>query len=150
MLRYATRIHPKLKLRRKLLNKIIALPEFNELRKIPTPTIPLATTGAPLFLQEAVWACRHSLDHMLIYLMRRTGIVRKNERLLRTFNLTKEYRKDYVIPNVKEWFSGEWIDPRHYINIIRKRSDLSYRPITNHDIAIPANISIMLDLIYKR
>lgn len=148
MIRYSTNIHPKLKLRRKLLNTISKQPEFDGLREIPTTTIPLVKTTSPVILQELIWAGRHYLDYIFIKRMLKTKNIYKRQRFLKSQNTITEYRRNDTVLNVSEWFSGKWINSSSYIELIEKRADFSKWPSINNDIVIPANVSIILDLIY--
>ena len=149
MIRYSTKIHPKLKLRRKLLNEISKQKEFNDLRKISTPTIPFVKNTSPIILQELIWSARHYIDYSLIKRMLKNKKLYKNERLFKSQDYAKEYRRDKTISNISELFSGRWIDPSSFIELAKRRADLSLWPSVNNDIVAPANVSTILDLIYR-
>ena len=51
--------------------------------------------------------------------------------------------------NVSNWYSGKWVFPETYLNIVMQRTDLMVWPSVDTDIAAPANISTILDLIYN-
>ncbi len=148
-MRFSSNIDPAIKLRRGLLNAIGRQSGFGKLAKIPTSTIPLVSCSAPVIVQEMIWAGRHSIDNFLIRRMLKSKTVRDNERLLKSFSYAKEYGRSDTISNVSNWYSGRWIDLKPYLDILKKRAELSLWPSVNTDIAVPANISSILDLIHN-
>ena len=144
-LRFITTLHPSLKIKKRLMNAIIRLPEFDRLARIPSAQIPLVSSRAPAFIKDVFWAARFGCDQILI---RRT-LRRKNagrQRLLRSLDYVREYRRERSASNVEGWFSGENIKSENYLRIFRERAALDTWTLINVDIAAPANASIILDL----
>ena len=147
--RFSSNIHPSIKLRRNLLNAMVQLKGFDKLGKLPTSTIPFVGPSSPKIIQELIWAGRHFADDLLIKRMLKSKKVRDNERLFKSFSYAKEYNRTNTLSNVSNWYSGKWINPESYLNTVMKRADLMLWPSVNTDIAVPGNISTILDLIYE-
>lgn len=145
-MRLISRLHPKLRIRRRLMNAIARLPEFDLLAGIPSAQIPWVSGRAPTLLREMVWGMRSGMDQALI----RRALKSKNpgmrQRVLPTLDYVKEYQRDNAVPNVQHWFSGKWLDGDRYVDIVKRRANLDAWPLMNVDIAAPANVSITLDL----
>lgn len=65
-LRLVSRLHPRMRIRRRLMNAIARLAEFQGLAKIPSAQIPWVSGRSPDFVREFIWALRSSTDHLLI------------------------------------------------------------------------------------
>lgn len=145
-MRLISRLHPKLRIRRKLINAIARLPEFDVLAGIPSAQIPWVSGRAPALLREMVWGIRSGMDQALI----RRALKRKDpamrRRVLPTLDYVKEYQRENAVPNVQHWFSGKWLNGDKYVDIVKRRANLDAWPLMNLDIAAPANVSITLDL----
>lgn len=145
-MRLISRLHPKLRIRRKLMNAIARLPEFDVLAGIPSAQIPWVSGRAPAFLRELIWGMRSGTDQVLI----RRALKKKNpamrQRVLPTLDYMREYQRENAVPNVQQWFSGKWLDGDQYVDLVKRRANLDAWPLMNLDIAAPANVSITLDL----
>lgn len=145
-LRLISTVHPRLRMRKRLMNAIARLPEFDKLSRIPSAQIPWLTARAPALLRDAVWGGRSAMDQLLIGNVLRSKDVTRRQRVLRSLDFIREYRRENVVPNVQEWFSERWIKSDEYIQTIRNRANLAAWPMINVDIAAPANVSMILDL----
>ena len=145
-LRLISRVHPRLKVNRKLIDAIINLPELNHLNRIPSAQIPYVSSQSPKLIKESIWALRALLDDFFMKraLKKQNPFVR--QQFIKWHNLTKEYGRKKTQSIVQEWFSGEWIKEERFVNIVKSRGGMSSWPHLNSDIAIPANVSILLDL----
>lgn len=144
-MRLISTIHPGLRLK-DLRTRIVRLPEFEKLGKIPTTQIPWAGAASPNSLRMFIWFIRTSLDQFLIRRCLRTKNPQGRQRVLRSLDYLKEYRRQSTVSNVQDWFSGKWIKSDKYIMKVKNRADLSTWPYINDDIVTPANVSVMLDL----
>ena len=145
-LRLITSIHPKLRIRKRLMNGIIRLPEFDGLARIPSAQIPFLNSRAPDIIKDIFWGTRFGLDQLLIRRSLRTKNPHKRQRVLRSLDYVKEYRRENSRTNVESWFSGKYIKRDDYLRIFRERAALNAWTLINVDIAAPANVSIILDL----
>ena len=144
-LRLISRVHPRLRIRRRLISAIAKLPDFNVLAKIPSAQIPWISARAPKLLSELLWGLRSRVDQLLIRRVLKCKDPNKRQRVLKSMNLIKEYRQRKVIPNVSEWFSGKWVRGEPYIQIVEDRANMKKWPLINSDITVVANVSIILD-----
>lgn len=145
-LRLISSVHPRLRLRLRLMDAIMRLPELKNLACIPIAYIPWVSARAPLFIKEIVWGLRSTIDQILIRRMLRAKNPNLRQRVVKSLDYVAEYRRSETIENVKSWFSGHWIKPDYYIEICKKRAELRAWPLINLDITAPANVSILLDL----
>jgi hypothetical protein len=145
-MRLISSVHPRLRIRRKLMNAIARLPEFDLLASIPSAQIPWLSARTPALLREVVWGARSGMDQVLIRRAMKNRNPGMRQRVLPTLDYTKEYQRDNAVPNVRAWFSGKWLNGDKYVEIVRKRASLAAWPLMNLDIAGPANVSIILDL----
>jgi hypothetical protein len=145
-LRLITSIHPKLRIRKRLMNGIIRLPEFDRLARIPSAQIPFLNSRAPDLIKDIFWGTRFGLDQLLIRRSLRTKNANNRQRVLRSLDYVKEYRRENSRRNVESWFSGKYIKRDDYLRIFRERAALNAWTLINVDIAAPANVSIILDL----
>ena len=145
-LRLITTIHPRHRIRKRLMNEIIGLPEFARLSRIPSAQIPFISSRAPARIKDAVWGLRSGVDQILI----KRSLKKKNfegrQRVLRSLDYVKEYRRRASGANVEGWFSGRFINGGDYVRLVRERAELRSWTLINVDIAAPANVSILLDL----
>jgi hypothetical protein len=145
-MRLISSVHPKLRIRRRLMNAIARLPELDLLAGIPSAQIPWLSARAPSLLREIVWGARSGIDQVLIRRAMKNRDPRMRQRVLPTLDYTKEYQRDNAVPNVRAWFSGKWLNGDKYVDIVKRRASLTAWPLMNLDIAAPANVSIILDL----
>lgn len=145
-LRLISQVHPRLRLRRRLMDAIARLPEFDALAPIPSAQIPWLSGRAPAPLRELLWGMRSALDQLLTRAVLRTKNAEKRQRVLRSLDYVKEYRRLDVDGKVNDWFSGRWLRPEGYLRVLRDRANLVAWPLINVDIVAPANVSILLDL----
>lgn len=145
-LRLITTVHPRLRMRRRLMNAIARLPEFDALARVPSAQIPWLSARAPSLMRDVLWGVRSGLDQVLIKSVMKSKNGQKRQRVLPSLDYIKEYQRDYVVPNVRDWFSGRWIRGDQYIQTVKGRADLSAWPLIGVDISAPANVSITLDL----
>jgi hypothetical protein len=145
-LRLISSVHPRLRVRRRLMDAIARLPEFDTLAETPSAQIPWVSARAPAFLRELIWGLRSGLDQWLIRRVMARKDPRGRQRVLRTTDLIAEYRREAVVPNVRDWFSGRWLDGALYVAVVEARACMEAWPLINADIAAPANTSILLDL----
>ena len=144
-LRLISTVHPRLRVRRRLMNAVTRLPELDVLAGIPSAQIPWLGARSPTFLRELLWGVRSGLDQALIRAILRSKNIRKRQRVLRSLDYIKEYRRDGVDSTVEEWFSGKWIKSEAYLQVVRNRANLLAWPLIGVDISAPANVSIILD-----
>jgi hypothetical protein len=145
-MRLISRVHPRLRIRRRLMHAIARLPEFDVLARIPSAQIPWLSARAPALLKEIVWGARSGVDQVLIRRALKNKDPRMRQRILPTLDYMKEYQRDNAVPNVQGWFSREWLNGDKYVAVIKRRASLDSWPLMNLDIAAPANVSIILDL----
>lgn len=145
-LRLITSIHPKLRVRKRLMNALIRLPEFDRLARIPSAQIPFLNSRAPDLIKDVFWGTRFGLDQFLIRRSLRTKNANNRQRVLRSLDYVKEYRRENSRVNVESWFSGKYIKSDDYLRIFEERAALNAWTLINVDIAAPANVSIILDL----
>ena len=145
-LRLITTIHPQHRIRKRLMNAIIDLPEFDSLSRIPSAQIPFVSSRAPDLIRDVLWGLRSGLDQMLIKRTLKNKNVNGRQRVLRSLDYVKEYRRHTTTENVEGWFSGKFVKSGDYLRLVRERADLDAWTLINVDIAAPANVSITLDL----
>ena len=145
-LRLITSVHPRLRIRKRLMNAIIKLPEFDRLAQIPSAQIPFLHSRAPDLIKDIFWGARFGLDQLLIRRSLRTRNAKARQRVLRSLDYVKEYRRENSRVNVESWFSGKYIKSDDYLRIFQERAALNAWTLINVDIAAPANVSIILDL----
>jgi hypothetical protein len=145
-MRLISRVHPKLRIRRRLMNAIARLPEFDLLASIPSAQIPWLSARTPSLLREVVWGGRSAMDQVLMRRALRSKNPKMRQRVLPTLDYMREYQRDDTAPNVKSWFSGRWLNGDKYVDIVKRRAALTAWPLMNLDVAAPANVSILLDL----
>jgi hypothetical protein len=145
-LRLMTTIHPRLRIRKRLMNAIIRLPEFDSLARIPSAQIPFIGSRAPAVVRDVLWGTRSVLDKLLIKRTMKTKNAEGRQRVLPSLNYMKEYRRENTAANVENWFSGRYIKSENYRRVLRERAALNAWTLINVDIAAPANVSIILDL----
>lgn len=145
-LRLITRVHPRLRIRRRLMDAIAQLPDFQQLGAIPSAQCPWLSSRAPAMLRDLVWGMRSGLDQVLIKAVLRSGNRWKRQRVLRSLDLIQEYQREGLAATVAEWFSGNWIDGTPYVRLVQQRASLEAWPLIGVDLSAPANVSITLDL----
>ncbi len=145
-LRFITTIHPRQRIRKRLMNAIIDLPEFDELSRIPSAQIPFVSSRTPGLIRDVLWGLRSGMDQMLIKRSLKNKNINGRQRVLPSLDYVKEYRRDTTAKNVEGWFSGRFIEGGDYLRIVRERAELDTWTLINVDVAAPANVSIILDL----
>jgi hypothetical protein len=145
-LRLISRVHPRLRLRRRLMDAITKLPEFDCLARIPSAQIPWVGARFPSAMREMIWGFRSKADQLLIGRVLKTKDLSKRQRLLKSADFIAEYRRAETLPRVESWFSGHWVKPEPYLCLVKGRADLALWPLFNLDICVPANVSVILDL----
>lgn len=145
-LRLISTVHPRLRLRRRLIDAIARLPEFDALAEIPSAQIPWLSARSPALLKELVWGIRSGMDQLMLRRILRSKNPNRRHSVLPKLDIIKEYRRDNVEDNVRSWFSGRWVKPDRYIERVRNRRNLITWPLINLDITATANVSITLDL----
>ena len=145
-LRLITTIHPRQRIRKRLMNAIIDLPEFDELSRIPSAQIPFISSRAPSLIRDVLWGLRSVVDQMMIKRNLKNKNVNGRQRVLRSLDYVKEYRRKATAANVEGWFSGRYIESGDYLRLLKERAELEAWTLINVDIAAPANVSIILDL----
>ncbi|NLC57690.1 MAG: hypothetical protein GX774_12695 [Armatimonadetes bacterium] len=144
-LRLMTTIHPRLRVRRRLMDAIARLPEFDRLARIPSAQIPWFSARTPALLREVTWGLRSRIDQALIRRRMRTGNPHCRHRVVPSLDFVPEYRHPETAQRVQQWFSGRWITGDYYVELARKRGNLESWPLVNTDIAAAANVSLILD-----
>ena len=127
------------------MDALARLPEFDLLGRIPSAQIPFMSARAPAPVRELTWGLRSGLDQLLIRRLMKTKDPDKRQRVLRSLDFIKEYRRSDVLPTVREWFNGGWLQGEIYVKMARERAELSSWPLINLDITAPANVSMLLD-----
>jgi hypothetical protein len=145
-LRLVSKVHPKLRLRRRLMDATARLPEFDALARIPSAQIPWVGARFPSGVREIIWGFRSKVDQLLIKRVLRLKSPSKRQRLLKSADLISEYRREGTLHSVESWFSGRWVRPEPYFGLVKGRGELSLWPLINLDICIPANVSVLLDM----
>lgn len=145
-LRLITKVPPNLRLRKRLMNAIIKLPEFDVLARIPSAQIPFVHSRAPNLIKEVLWGARSGLDQILIKRNLKNKKSNGRQRVLRSLDYVKEYQRESAAVNVKNWFSEKHIKSDDYLKIFHERAALNAWTLINVDITAPANVSIILDL----
>lgn len=145
-MRLISQVHPRMRIRRRLMNAIARLPEFDLLAKIPSAQIPWLSARTPALLREIVWGARSSLDQALIRRAMKNRDSKMRQRVLPTLDYMIEYQRADAASNVQSWFSGDWLTGSNYVEVVNRRASLAAWPLMNLDIAAPANVSIILDL----
>jgi hypothetical protein len=145
-LRLLSTLHPHLRLRRRLMDAIARLPEFDRLGRIPSAQIPWLSGRAPASIRELLWGLRSGLDQVLMRRVMKTKDPTKRQRVLPSLDYLKEYRREHVVPTVQSWFSGRWVKGDSFVEVTKKRAEMTSWPYINLDITSPANVSILLDL----
>ncbi|MGH9856536.1 MAG: hypothetical protein ACRD4B_01710, partial [Acidobacteriota bacterium] len=117
--RLMSKIHPSLRLRRRLMRAIAQLPELNDLSSIPSAQIPWVGSKAPDFFKDLIWWFRFETDQILIKraVQKRNPAMRR--RVIRTFDLVAEYRRPNAIDHVASWFSGQWVKRDEIVQIAK-------------------------------
>jgi hypothetical protein len=145
-LRLISQVHPSMRLRRRLIDAVIAQPDFDILGRIPSAQVPFLSSRAPGVAKEIVWGIRAMLDDWFLKRTLRSGDPQRRHHFVKWHNLIAEYRRDDTLNRVRSWFSGRWITPDRFMKLVQDRADLRLWPDINADIAVPANVSLMLDL----
>ena len=145
-LRLITTIHPQQRIRKRLMNAIIHLPEFDQLSRIPSAQIPFVSSRAPSLIKDVLWGLRSGLDQVLIKRSMKNKKVGGRQRVLPSLDYVTEYRRNSTEANVKSWFSGNYIKSGDYLRLFQERANLDAWTLINVDIAAPANVGIILDL----
>ncbi|MBN2474332.1 MAG: hypothetical protein JXB62_06975 [Pirellulales bacterium] len=145
ILRAISNVHPRLRLRRRLMNAIARLDALKSLARIPSAQVPYLTMNAPSLLKELVWGGRSTIDQLLIRRKLGTRNHRARSRLLKSFDCICAYDNAARSGVVESWFSGRWFDPQPVIDTVRDRASLRAWPLPAHDIVGPANASKILD-----
>ncbi len=149
-LRFISKVNPKLRMRRRLMNAIARLPEFDSLARIPSAQIPWLNARQPGTVRDLAWGLRSGLDQLLIKRVLKTKQPDRRQRVLRSLDYIKEYQRETAVPTIRGWFSGEWIRADPYIETASRRGSLSSWPLINIDISAPANVCMVLDLCSNR
>jgi hypothetical protein len=144
-LRLLSTVHPQLRLRRRLMDALARLPEFDRLGTIPSAQIPLLSARAPAMVRELAWGLRSGVDQVLIKRVMKSKDPGKRHRVLKSLDYIKEYRREYAVPRVRAWFSGKWVQGEPFARMALERGELSSWPLINLDITAPANVSMVLD-----
>lgn len=139
-------VHPAVRTRRRLMDAIAALPEFDRLVRIPSAQIPWVNARAPALLRELLWGARSGIDQLLIRRRMRQKDAERRQRVLPSLDYVREYRRPGTAEKVSEWFSGRWCSPAPYVLKVERRASLSSWPLINVDVVAPANVSLTLDL----
>jgi len=145
-LRLISQVHPRLRLRRRLIDAVIAQPAFDSLGRIPSAQVPFLSSRAPGLTKEIVWGVRAMLDDWFLKRMLRSGDPQRRQHFVKWHNLIAEYKREDTLSRVRSWFSGRWVTPDRFMKLVQDRADLRLWPDINADIAVPANVSLMLDL----
>jgi hypothetical protein len=145
-LRLVSTVHPQQRTQQRLVNAIAKLPDFEVLSRIPTAQIPWVSGRSPLQLRLAIWGLRSIADQWLIKRCISAKNPKLRRRVLKSFDLLGEYRREGVDECVRGWFSGRWLYSDKYIETVRRRSEFLNWPYVNMDITSSANLSITLDL----
>ena len=127
------------------MDALARLPEFHLLGKIPSAQIPFMSARAPAPVRELAWGVRSGLDQVLIRRVMKSKNPAKRQRVLRSLDYIAEYRRDNVLPAIRDWFSGNWLNGETYVAMARQRAELVSWPLINLDITAPANVSMILD-----
>ena len=128
------------------MDAIARLPEFDRLGRIPSAQIPWLSGRAPAAIRELLWGLRSGLDQVLMRRVMKTKDPTKRQRVLPSLDYLKEYRREHVVPTVQSWFSGRWVKGDSFVEVTKKRAEMTSWPYINLDITSPANVSILLDL----
>jgi hypothetical protein len=144
-LRFLSTIHPRLRLRRRLMDALARLHEYDVLAKIPSAQIPFMSARAPSAMREVTWGLRSGLDQMLIGRVMKAKDPNKRQRVLHSLDYLREYRRPEVQSTVGSWFSQTWLRGEVYVQVARERGEMSSWPLINLDLAAPANVSMILD-----
>ena len=145
-LRMITRVHPKFRVRKILMNRIIRLPEFDSLARIPSAQIPFISSRAPRLIRELIWGARSTADRLLITRAMKLRDADRRQRVLPSLDLVAEYRDRSSEASIRTWFAGRYVNAGKYLNLFRRRAELVAWPLINVDLAAPANVSTILDL----
>ncbi|MEW6510880.1 MAG: hypothetical protein AB1428_07985 [Bacteroidota bacterium] len=144
-LRLLSRVHPRLRVRRRLMDALARLPEFDKLGAIPSAQIPGLSARTPSLIRELTWGLRSGADQVLIRRVLKSKNPNKRQRVLKSLDYIKEYRRPYAPSRVREWFTGRWVRGEPYVEMTKQRGALVSWPLINLDIAAPANVSMTLD-----
>ncbi len=145
-LRLISTVHPQFRMNNRLLNAVARLPEFDFLSRIPTAQIPWVSGRSPLQLRLAIWGLRSMADQWLTRRSMKAKSSKYRRRVLKSFDLLGEYRREGVVDCVRGWFSGRWLTPDNYVEMARRRGTFLAWPYINMDINSGANLSMILDL----
>ena len=144
-LRLLSTVHPRLRLRRRLMDAVARLPEFDLLAPIPSAQIPVLSARTPAMMRELTWGLRSGIDQVLIKRVMKSKDPRKRQRVLKSLDYIREYRRTYAVPRVGEWYSGRWVQGEPFVRLVMQRGELTSWPLINLDITAPANVSMVLD-----
>lgn len=128
------------------MDAIARLPAFDQLSRVPGAQIPWVGARAPAALREMLWGVRSGMDQLLIRAMMWRETPQARQRVLRSLDYVREYRREETVPRVRDWFSGRWCDGDSYVRTVQARGGLASWPLINVDIVAPANVSLTLDL----
>lgn len=145
-LRLITTIHPRLRIRKRLFNAIMRLPDFDALARIPSAQIPFVPSRTPDLVRDVLWGARSGLDQVLIRRSLKSKNPNARQRVLRSLDYVKEYRRESSAENIRSWFSEKYIKSDAYLKTFEDRANLNAWTLINVDLLAPANVSIILDL----
>lgn len=148
-LRMISQVHPELRVTRRLMDSIGTLPDLKLYGKIPAANIPWFGSNYPAVFRNAVWAARNRTDDYLMKRVLRTKDPSKRQYVVKNHNYLNEYLLPTTMPRVQSWYSGNWVNSKPFLKLVEQRQKMEAKPYFGVDLVAPANVSILLDLIFN-
>lgn len=143
-LRLVSRIHPRHRIRRRLMDAVAQLPDLHSLCAVPTAQSPWVAASSSPLLRDMIWGARSAADQVLIRRAMRLKKPEARRRVLASLDYVAEYQRACA-EEVGGWFGERWIRKEAYIELLEKRARMDAWPMINLDIAAPASVSALLD-----
>jgi hypothetical protein len=111
--------------------------------------VPWFGNNYPTPFRNAVWAARSKTDQFLMKRVMSSRNPNGRQRVVKAIDYLAQYLDPTTLPRMESWFSGDWVDGVPYLELARARKSMDAWPGDGADIVSAANVSILLDMIYK-
>ena len=151
VIRYASNIHPSLRLNQKFIRLLFKeKEELKLLSKIPTSQIPILPLNFPDVVRFPLWAVRSKMDEYLIKRLIKAKDPTLRYRVFNSNNWVEVYQNPKLEKNIESYFKKNHLGKeyiKHVISLAKQRRDLNQWPFANMDIMNAAALNTELELI---
>ncbi len=147
-MKFISTIHPELRIRQRLLDKVIRLLNQKSLLEIPTANIPFIKQSRPKILKEMVWASVRTIDLFMQRFTMKTGIVIPRYTLQNSFNFFSPFLDEDNLRNYQSYFSDTFFSGNEYRELFERQRTYQKTPGHIYTFIYPARISLVLDDLY--